>query len=253
MKYCIVNASKIAHSITFIIVLSLSATGVSAASYDKKVTMSGVIEITKISGFQGSGTTLKESKSGYAMYGISSWERNDQPCFLKLWTEHVNDANHKDSEITDRCGGSSNSKELRAQYSDAGLNEQRIFVSGIRVCLNENGTRVKGIQLRGKKISDNGKIVPLPVDDDISKNLAPLGYRVSPSVVTNDDSNEPYSYRLNCQSNNWKRWAECSHPVGIATGVVAHFEAGKKPRALTGIALHCQQVKSVSGRAGTLH
>ncbi|MFK7862184.1 MAG: hypothetical protein AB8B64_25480 [Granulosicoccus sp.] len=251
MNYSIINTSKIAHSITFFTVLSLSPTVSSAASYDKQVTISGVIETTRVSGFQGSDTTLRASKSGHAMYGISSWERSDQPCYLKLRTEDVNDADDKGSHIKDRCGAAPTSKELRAQYSDVGLNEQRIFVSGIRVCLNEKGTRVKGIQLRGKKISDIGKIVPLPVDVDISKNLEPLGYRLSPSVVTNDDSNEPYSYRLNCQNDNWKRWAECSHPIGIATGVVAHFEAGRKPRALTGIALNCQQVKSVSGRAGS--
>lgn len=231
MNHSVVQMSILGHAITCVAMLSVSVAVVSAASYDKQVTISGVIETTRVSGFQGSDTTLKETKSGHAMYGISSWERKDQPCYVKLWTEDVNDAaDDKGGEIKDRCGGSPTSKEMRAQFSDAGLNEQRIFVSGIRVCMNEKGTRVKGFQLRGKKISDDGKVIPLPVDVDIAKLPKPPGYRIAPSVIINDDKNEPYSYRLNCLGNNWKRWAECSHPIGIAIGVVAHFEAGKKTK-----------------------
>ncbi len=253
MNHSVVQMSILGHAIACVAMLSVSVAVVSAASYDKQVTLSGVIETTRVSGFQGSDTTLKESKSGHAMYGISSWELKDQPCYVKLWTEDVNDAaDDKGGEIKDRCGAAPTSKEMRAQFSDAGLNEQRIFVSGIRACMNPKGTRVKGFQLRGKKISDNGKVIPLPVDVDIAKLLEPLGYPLAqiPSVITDDDKNEPYSYRLNCVGNNWKRWAACSHPIGIAIGVVAHFEAGKKPKSLTGIALQCQQVKMNSGRAG---
>lgn len=224
---------------------------VTAADYSTKVTISSVTETTRISGFAGSDTVLNASKSGHAMSGISIWERRDHPCFLKLWTEDVNDSSDvNSSDIKDRCGGSPTSSELRAIYSDEGLNERRVFVSGIRVCMNPKETRVKGIQLRGKKITDDGKIVPLPNEKDIAKQTDYLGYRIATLPVTNDDRNEPYSYRGNCTSANWKKWAECSHPISIAVGLIAHFEAGSKPRSLTGVALQCRQAGKNLQRAG---
>jgi len=48
--------------------------------------------------------------------------------------------------------------------------------------------------------------------------------------------------RTNCGKDGWQPWVECSTGE-VATGVVAHFEAGDSPRAVTGLALECAQVK----------
>lgn len=238
--------------ITIATIVNLSVSSVTAGGYAKKVDISGTTETTRISGFRGSETTLRVTKAGHAMYGISSWELKDHPCYVKLLTEDVNDTvDDQGVDIRDRCGATASSPEMRVFFSDSGLNEQRIFVSGIRVCMNEKGTRVKGFQLRGKKISDDGKVIALPADTDIANQTQPLGYRITPAVFTNNDRNEPYGYRANCLSSNWKRWSQCSHPLSIATGLVAHFEAGQKPRSLTGLSLQCQQIKQNTGRAGT--
>lgn len=237
---------------TIATILFFSVSSVMAAGYGKKVVISAETKTTRISGFRGSETTLRVAKTGHAMYGISSWELRDQPCYVKLLTEDVNDtADDQGVDIRDRCGFTASSKEMRVFFSDSGLNEQRVFVSGIRVCMNEKGTRVKGFQLRGKKITDDGKVIALPADKDIANLVEPLGYRLAPAVLTNNDRNEPFGYRSNCLSSNWKRWAQCSHPLSIATGLVAHFEAGKKPRSLTGLGLQCQQIKQTTGRAGS--
>jgi hypothetical protein len=58
-----------------------------------------------------------------------------------------------------------------------------------------------------------------------------------------NDSQLPADFRTNCK--DWKQWAQCPLPNQVATGAVAHFEAGKTPRALTGIPLQCR--RHVSG------
>jgi hypothetical protein len=95
--------------------------------------------------------------------------------------------------------------------------------------MNNDGTRIKGLQIRGRKIDADGDVSDLPPlypDSSTSSGLDALV-----------DLNAPRDWRPNCDHNGgWRRWAEC--PQGqIATAIVAHYGAGDTPRSVTGIAL----------------
>ena len=138
--------------------------------------------------------------------------------------------------MKDLCGGPAKSRKLSVEYSDMGLNEQRVFVSGVRVCMNKKGTRVKGMQLRGKKITDDGKVAELTPD------LIVKAAKYSPIIYSISDPTQPEDTRTNCNEDEWQKWVECPRSNQIATGAVVHFEAGDNPRSLTGIALQCRHV-----------
>ena len=91
---------------------------------------------------------------------------------------------------------------------------ERTFVRALRVCMNKDNTCIKGLQIRGRKIDENGNVSDLPArypDSSSSSGLTPLV-----------DLNAPSDQRPNC--DGWKKWVECSQNQ-IATAITAHFSA----------------------------
>jgi len=202
-----------------------------ADTYSLEAMLHGAPEATSVSGFKGSSFRLEGPGELHAVYGLFSVERKDHPCYVGLRTEDINDYGSDSGDYKDLCGKRGTSSELGAAYEDTGSNGTRVFVHGVRVCMNKKGTRVKGLQLRGKRIDENGHPVDLESGDPTHGQAG--GSDVGLHVIT-----EPRDTRAHC--NNWKRWSECPRHNQIATAVIAHFEAGNTPRSLTGLALECR-------------
>ena len=186
-----------------------------------------------ISGFQGTpfvvGVPDAQGDDDYALYGIASEEQRDQPCHVKVRSENINDSNGQQDLTKELCDGSPGSKEISAAYGNLNY-DPRSFITGVRVCMNKQKDRVKGLQIQGRTISISGTTEPIVQKDHQGKkgDNVPL---------------QPKDERPNC--DDWKNWASCPGENQIATGVILHFGAGKQPRSLVGIGLQCRTVSAV--------
>jgi hypothetical protein len=197
---------------------------------DTELSLTGSVTPTDISGFGGTPFTVGHPESTQAVYGVWSVERNDKPCYVGALTEDINNSKDITGEIKSLCGNNPTSKEMKVQFGGIKFAEHT-FVRALRVCMNKDNTRLKGLQIRGRKIDENGNVSDLPPrypDSSGSSGLTPLV-----------DLNAPSDQRLNC--DGWKKWVECPQNQ-IATAMTAHFSAGPNPRSVTGIALQCRAV-----------
>ncbi|MBK9308347.1 MAG: hypothetical protein IPM58_14990 [Nitrospira sp.] len=240
MSYSSHNSGLIRRLAVFSVVAGFFLMGepTQAERYPKDVMLNGAaVPSEHISGFKGAdfevGMPDTSTNEDYAIYGLTSEERRDHPCYITVQTENVNDSGQKQDLKKELCGGKERSKEMVATYTDASYGK-RSFITGVSVCMNNDNTRVKGLQIRGGTITDDAKLGKL---ERKTEGQSTFGLeRQAPT--------EPRDNRPNC-NNNWKRWALCPQDNQIATAVVLHFEAGKEPRSLTGIGLKCRNVGPV--------
>jgi len=217
------------------LLLLLGAASTQAERYPKDAMLNGApVDSEHISGFQGTdfvvGVPDSSTNDDFAVFGLSSEEQRDHPCYVTVRTENINDSSGKQDLKKELCSGKEKSREMVATFTDTGYGK-RSFVIGVRVCMNGDNTRVKGIQIRGKTIEDDARLGELQRGWDDKK----------PGSLSRQYPAEPQDTRPNC-NNNWKRWALCPRDNQIATAVMLHFEAGKEPRSLTGIGLQCRNV-----------
>jgi len=211
-----------------------------AGSYEIDVMLAGTSEKSKaVSGYRGTPFTVTVDEDRLAIYAISSQEQRDNPCLIWIGTEDVNDSARTAGKFRNLCDGDPSSRPMRAEYRDDMYHGPRVFVTGIRVCTNNKETRVKGFQLRGKQIEDDGGLAALPVSPRPTRLASGGSNRIKRSDHVNDPEH-PADYRNHCKE--WHAWADCPHPHQVATGLIGHFEAGKEPRSLTGIELQCRLV-----------
>lgn len=88
--------------------------------YSQRMMLHGAVETTALSGRAGSPHTLAEAKADHAMYGLFSVERRDNPCWVALRTENVNDSSEDEGAIRDFCGAQATSNELGVTTATAG-------------------------------------------------------------------------------------------------------------------------------------
>ena len=113
-------------------ILGTHATPVKAGTYSKDVMLHGAVETTKISGYRGTKFEVQDKNEDHAIYSFMSKERRDQPCYVMVRTENINDhADDAGGGIKDLCGGKATSTQLKVEYSDLGLNEPRVFVRAV--------------------------------------------------------------------------------------------------------------------------
>jgi len=205
-----------------------------AERYSQAVTLVGPAEPTGISGFSGStfAVGVPDSRADeYALFGISSEERRDNPCYVTIKTENINDSGQPLELKKALCGGKERSSEMKAEFKNA-YYPPRTFVTRVKVCLNNQNSRVKGIKLHGQIIKDDGELVDVKPSD-----IKGPEKKSGLDVILDT---EPEAFRAHC-NDNWKPWAQC--PAGqIATAAILHFDAGNEPRSLTGVALKCRRV-----------
>ncbi len=198
------------------------------------------VHLTAISGFAGTSARVGAPvEKGYALYGLRSLEREDQACFLEntsnllrepLVDEIPFDPHAFRTNSADRCGGGTPGDQVTAdaEPTTAYLQEHQTDhyqtpVSGIRICMDNDSSRLKGIEVRGRSVGA-----------DVAGN-----FRVDDVPLNTDKA---LGKRTHCHDDRWQRWVECSASE-VATAVVAHFEAGEPPRAVTGLALECARVR----------
>ena len=216
-----------------------------------------------ISGYKGTKRKLFLDNRTHGLDGISLAERKDNPCWIRISTQDINDSAH-DGQNKHLCGKKATSRKMKVQYRDNMRYGPRVFITGVRVCTNKKQNRIKGIQLAGKKILDDGALVRLGQSSDSGTTIMTQrvigGGRDDPitKAVNNigrkkehqNDPEHPTDWRNNC--DKWHKWASCPADHQIATGVVAHFEAGKEPRSITGLELMCRSVWSTEGGTGAV-
>jgi len=234
------NRKTIYTGVSLLIIFGLYVTPAHSDRYDQSVILQGPAKKTEtISGFAGEKHVVgvpDSKKDDFAIYGFTSEERRDNPCYVTVLTENVNDSAQKLDTKKNLCGKKEKSREMKARYRDADYGD-RVFVTGVRVCMNNKNTRVKGIKIRGKEIGNDASLVA----------LKPNSSGVAAGSLRRAATTEPVDDRPNC-NNNWKKWAQCDDD-SIATSAILHFEAGKTPRSLTGIELKCRRV-SLVGQGG---
>lgn len=210
---------------------------IEATAFAQDVVLSGTVTETSLSGFTGSKfVTGGEDSTTHALFGISSRERSDNPCLVTTLKESINDSSKDTSPKKDLCGSNgATSSEINASFGDSSVHGKRVFVTGVRVVMNNDRTRVKGFQIRGKKITDAGDLVDL--ETGCSDTFQAGGVENRLCNIT-----EPSDVRTNADTKDgWMKWAECSSGK-LATAATLHFEAGNTPRSLVGVALKCRSV-----------
>jgi hypothetical protein len=198
---------------------------------DTAVSLTSAVTQSEISGFSGTSFTVGSPKSTHGLNGLWSVERSDKPCYVASMTEDINNSSDDSGELKDLCGAKATSSEIKAQFGEIKFDD-RTFIRAVRVCMNKDNDRVKGFQIRGRKIDSNGNVINLPARYPDSSGSSGLDALV--------DLNAPNDQRPNC--DGWKKWAECPEEGQIATALIAHFGPGSNPRSLTGIALQCRLV-----------
>ncbi|MGE0644079.1 MAG: hypothetical protein AB7P24_10430 [Nitrospira sp.] len=233
MLRCLSNRgslAKLTPCIAFSIFFIVQGEVANAERYSRDIHFTGeLVSSDSISGFQGSsfvvGVPDAQGDDDYAVYGIASEEQRDQPCYVKVRSENINDSNRQQDLTKELCDGSPSSKEISAGYGNLNY-DKRSFITGVRVCMNKQKDRIKGLQVKGRTISGVGTFDPIHPKDQIKpSDIAPL---------------QPQDERSNC--NDWKNWASCPDEHQIATGVILHFGPGKLPRSLIGVGLRCRTV-----------
>lgn len=194
-------------------VLAFALAGPARAAATQELYLREDANNTPVSGETGAKTTvlLPESLTKlpefYGVRGLSVEEKSDEPCQLKIQWADLNDPVSEGIDFVDKCDGTSLGGEKTASFTG------RTYVSGLRVCLDRDHERVKGVELRGRTVESNGAL--------------------------RGASNRPAFERTNCR--DWMDWVEC--PSGkIASGLNLHFEGGGGARSLKGIGLVCRTV-----------
>ena len=168
-----------------------------------------------------------------ALRRVEWGERNDHPCWFKVTLTDMNGVVAPPSSAldeVDRCAGNGpTSRSMKKVGYGTGassdytrVTSEPVYITGMRVCLNRKRTRIKGIQVEGKRA--------------VSEGLNTLRELEDLRGVIND----PRALQPNCKGN-WRRWSRCGRNE-VAVAVDVHFEAGPQPRSGTGIALRCRSV-----------
>ena len=149
--------------VVLLVTIALFASATLAAS-PVKVELSGNVHTTPRTGYKGATFTLGDPKSSdFALWGLYSKERSDDPCWVQVNNESVNNTSTKSGAVKGLCGpkGPKDSSLLSADFADGDFTGERAFATGVKVCMNRAETKVKGWVLYGKKITDSGTLVDL--------------------------------------------------------------------------------------------
>lgn len=156
--------------------------------------------------------------NGGPIYAIEMGERNDRPCYLKVFYTRQN-AQYRESEEFEVCAGSGPTSSSRRRIGAAtpAPGTSRVpALRGLQVCSNDrNGSnyRVKGLRVRMGRSHETGS-----------------------GSVSNDPSGNDDFARSNCR--DWEQLRMC--PAGqVIVALDVHYSLGGGQGAITGLAPRC--------------
>jgi hypothetical protein len=197
--------------------------------------------------FSGNGpaesTLSKDISYNAAMVGVEWGEDTDDPCYLKANYRDVATDATETSRTFDRCDGHNpgNMKYVGLPFDH--------FVTGVKVCKNRDGDKIKGIKLYGQptecrlgadsvyRESGGSVFLPGPIEYTLHNDSEIV------EVACGSATEVSYSAEhTNC--DHWGTRRDC--PTGmVATGMKFGLEDGSGDREMIeGIALLCHTVTS---------
>jgi hypothetical protein len=236
--------------------LALTLSFCAPAVYAGSAQISGTTGTTAFSGIGGVDRTLtKAASANDAIFAVEVAERSDDPCFLEARYRDVATGVEEASRRFAECNDSNNNEGTTSSRSILVL-PAGTFVTGVRICLNSDRDKMKGIQIIGRYsgcILGLGQYVaPAPCSYVFTMNG--MDYRVcdpdAPTYVELD-CDEPaatvsnYLERTNCQGDNdgpdsdWESTVSCADGK-VATGIRLSTTAGGGGRTMiNGVGLEC--------------
>lgn len=190
------------------------------AAADINIWFSGSIEQTDISGRQGSVVEplTGPDDSEFALTGISSKERSDEPCWVSMVAKSILNGGLA-TRSADKCG-SKGPKPKSQLTTNVALTTSQTYLSGVQVCMNRAETKIKGWKIYTTAFSfGDNKITVL-------ESLELMG-----------------GPRRNCR--HWKSVEKC--PVGlVAVAAELHFLDSGKRHSWSGIRLKCRDLRRIT-------
>ena len=170
----------------------------------------------------------------HAIRGISNWEHSDRPCATTATYGRFPNASGATPEVSrtsNNCSGSAGD-EISVGVVRESL--EGVFVGALRICRNNNGKRMKGIQVKFRTVHDDCTTESFDPDEESTypKDYASIGTienTLTPIIVDSRDT------RTNCA--DWDEWRYCL-ANNVATGLVLHDDGS----GINGIQLQCRNV-----------
>ena len=189
----------------------------SASATEMEVRFSGNIVETNVSGTASADTNtlIGPDDSAFALVGISSKERSDEPCWVSTLSKSITDGGLVTRSM-DRCGNRG-PKEGSRLTASLPVSASPNFLSGVQVCMNRNNTKIKGWRVYSTAfILDENRLRSF-------ESSAPIG-----------------GERRHCR--HWKSVEKC--PAGFAaTSAELHFVDSGRRHSWSGIRLRCREVR----------
>jgi hypothetical protein len=194
-------------------------------------------------------TFSKAASANGAIYAVTIGESTDDPCYMEIKYRDVSSHSTQSSLKFSGCAGHDANGLLTATLPSGA------FVTGVRICLNSDGDKMKGIQLiggYGDCVLGAASVPGVPSSCSGVVKLSGHDYNLC------NDSNPPYitlscslpitSYveRTNCRgskydapNDDWEKIVSCPAKM-IATGMKLRTISGSGDRKMiNGVALVC--------------
>jgi hypothetical protein len=211
-------------------------------------------DVTTYSGLSANGTDIlsRAASENDAITGVRIAEQSDDPCWMQVDYKDVETGAVGATRTYDRCDGA-NPGDLEVRSLPDGA-----FVTGVRICLNSDGDKLKGIELIGNYAAclQGAAHVYLEVADCSEVfHAGGMDYRVCDTeqnglteVDCTPDGLSTYIERTNCDGENegpdedWESEVHC--PAGmVATGFHLNTTSGGGARRMyNGVALECDDL-----------
>ena len=248
------------------IVFSLGATGGLATSYADE--LSGPVTPSALSGKGGHTDVLNKSENVQEeLIGVTIGEKSDEPCFLEAHFRNVQTGERSTSVSFAKCSNKAKKREGKKISHRTIMLPEGVHATGARICLNNKGERLKGIQLIGSYTDciqgESVTLVPQDCSSVFKQNkmdyrLCNTGNTPSYKEVSCKSSAARISRhfeRTNCPGKgkkkgpdkHWKKEVSC--PSGmIATGMrLSTRKGGSDRRMIDGVGLECRTLGEPTG------
>lgn len=234
--------------------LGLSCLLASTVSAESRLT--GASSPTGVSGIGGTNKPLsKPAADNDVLFGVEIAERSDDPCFLKARFRDAGTGAEAGSLRFAGCSDNNNNEGTNSSRKTV-LLSKGFFVNAVRICLNSDRDKLKGIQLLGTYedcILGEETVTVLPSDSSGVVSIGGHEYNLSndtsPREIRCDEvSVSNFVERTNCKGSgrgpdqDWESKVSCPQGM-VATGVkLSTRESGGGRSMIDGVALDCTRL-----------